>query len=61
MKIIRIFFFIQTLAWTFGAVAALMDPQIKSHTARLAVLITATACWGVIASWNRLWEVRSEK
>jgi hypothetical protein len=56
MKIIRIIFLIQTVLWSFGAVAALMDPRVGSHTAKLAVLITATACWGVIASWRHLWK-----
>lgn len=56
MKYIRIVFLIQTILWSFGAIAALFDPQITSHTAKLAVLITATACWGVIASWNSIWK-----
>jgi hypothetical protein len=56
MKYIRIIFLIQTILWTFGAVAALWDAQVTSHEARLAVLITATACWGVIASWSYIWK-----
>jgi hypothetical protein len=56
MKYIRILFLIQTILWTLGAVAALWDPQIESVGAKLAVLITATACWGAVASWNSIWK-----
>ena len=62
MKYVRLFFVIITAAWTFGAIAALWDPRVTSHGAKLAVLITATACWGAVASWNSIWkEERSEK
>lgn len=56
MKYIRIFFVIITLVWTFGAVAALWDSRVQSSAEKLAVLITFTACWGVVASWNHLWK-----
>ena len=56
MKYIRIIFLFQTILWSFGAIAALFDKQVTSSGARLAVLITATACWGAIANWNSIWK-----
>lgn len=56
MKYIRIIFIALTVVWTFGAVAALADSKIQSSAEKLAVLITFTACWGVVASWNHVWK-----
>jgi hypothetical protein len=51
MKYIRIFFIAITVVWTLGAVVALMDSRVGSVNAKLVVLVTATACVGVVASW----------
>lgn len=53
MKVVRIIFVLITLGWTLGAVAGFTDPAVTSSAAKLTILITATGCWGVIASWNK--------
>lgn len=55
MRYVRLIFVVITVVWTFGAVAALMDSKIQGSAEKLAVLITFTACWGVVASWNHVW------
>jgi hypothetical protein len=55
VKYFRLLFVAITLAWAFGALAALLDPQVGDTDKKLAVIITATGCWGVVASWKYIW------
>jgi hypothetical protein len=52
-------FIVFTLAWTLGAIAALLDSQVGDTDKKLAVLITATGCWGVLVNLPlRLWKTK---
>ena len=61
MKYILVFFFIQTIVWTFAGWIALADGQVKDPTVKIGVLIAVTSFWGVIASWKYLWKVNETK
>jgi hypothetical protein len=55
VRYFRLIFIAITLAWAFGAIAALLDQQVANTDKKLAVIITATGCWGVVASWKYIW------
>jgi hypothetical protein len=55
VKYFRVFFLAQAIIWTFGGVAMLTDGQIKDYNTKLAILITMSGFWGVVASWKYVW------
>jgi len=56
MKYYRVWFLFLTIAWTIIGGGVLLDPQVKDGNFKLAIAITITTCWGVVASWKYIWK-----
>lgn len=56
MKYYRIWFLFLTVAWTIVGGGVLLDTQVKDGNFKLAIAITITTFWGVVASWKYIWK-----